>query len=339
MRLVHSSLWLAVVLAAPASAKLKVMTTTTDLASIARAVGGDAVEVTAIASGDQDPHFIEARPSLMSGARNADLLVEVGMELEVGWEPLILQGARNPKIQAGQPGHLDASEGVRKLEVPTGTVDRSQGDVHPFGNPHYWLDPWNARVVSQEIADRLAQLSPQDAPAIRERAAAFRARLDAAMFGADLAKAAGGDALWRMADGDLPAALKAEAARRGGALPPLGGWAARLAPFRGAAVMTYHKSWPYLLDRFGLVTVGEIEPKPGIPPSPSHLLELIKAAQQAHAKAILVEPWYGNQAPDLVAGRTGAKVVSVTQSVETADGDYVEHFGKIVEALASALSG
>jgi zinc/manganese transport system substrate-binding protein len=326
-------------LAAPAVAKLKVVTTTTDLADIARDVGGDLVDVSSIASGTQDAHFIEAKPSTMLLARKADLLVEVGMELEIGWVGAIVEGARNAKIDVGQPGRLDASTTVHKLEVPTGTVDRSMGDVHALGNPHYWLDPWNVRLVADAIATRLGELDAPNAAKYRENATAFQRRVDEAMFGAPLVAKLGGGTLWIAASTDDLAGALATRRSADPSLPPLGGWAAQLMPYKGQGVFTYHRSWSYLIDRFGLRKAGEIEPKPGIPPTPGHLMELVNAAKTQPVKAILVEPFYNDQAPKLVASQIGATVLRLPLSVGGDDvaTDWFALMDHVVGDLAAAL--
>jgi zinc/manganese transport system substrate-binding protein len=205
---------LGVLLACPlwqcqAKDKLNVVATTTNLASIAEAVGGDHVNVSAISTGKEDPHFIAAKPSYMLKAKKADLWIRVGLELEIGYEGLILEGSRNVRIHVGSPGHLDASEGIAALEVPTGKVSRSMGDVHPLGNPHYWLDPHNGRIIARNICRRLKQLDPEHAGDYDRNLAAFLRNLDNAMFGAKLVEAVGGEKLWKMqSDGTLDGSLK-----------------------------------------------------------------------------------------------------------------------------------
>ena len=322
-----------------AAEPLRVVAETADLASIAQAVGGSRVTTAAIAAAGQDAHFIEAKPSFMVKLRDADLLVAVGMELAAGWEDPLLRGSRNERIQPGRPGYLDASTDVLKLEVPTGTIDRSRGDVHALGNPHYWLDPWNARQVAASIAARLTQLSPADAATFQANLAAFQQRLDSAMFGDALVKAVGGDALWTAElGGGVARALPALAASRPG-LPPLGGWSARMAPLAGRSVITYHRSWSYFLTRFGLTLIGEIEPKPGIPPTPAHVLELIKLAQATKVGVVVAEPWYAKEAPELIAAKTGAPLLRLALSTGGNDpgDDYVAHEGRLVDAFATAL--
>jgi len=318
-----------------AARRLRVVTTTTDLKSIARAVGGDRIEVTSIARGYEDPHFIQAKPSYMMAARKADLWMRVGLELEIGWEGPILDGARNPKIRVGQPGHLDASRGILRLEVPTVRVTREMGDVHPLGNPHYWLDPLNARIVAKNVADRLCELDPADADLFRENLRAFQRALDEHMFGKDLVERLGGERLWAL---ELKGALL-DFLKERELLAKLGGWKRRMLPFRGEKIVTYHRSWSYFANRFGLVVAAELEPKPGIPPSPGHVLEVIQKVKAQHIRVLLMEPFYSRKAPDLVAEKTGLKVVVCANSVggEAAAKDYFSMIGNVVEKLATAF--
>ena len=278
--------------------KLNVVTTTTNLASIAESVGGEHVSVTSIGSGDEDPHFIQAKPSYMMKARKADLWICVGMELEIGYEGLILQGSRNPRIQINTPGHLDASEGIMKLEVPTGKVDRSMGDVHPLGNPHYWLDPYNGRIIAKNICQRLKQLDPEHAGDYDRNLAAFLSKLDTAMAG----------------------------------------WVAKLKPFEHSRIVTYHRSWPYFANRFNLDVVAELEPKPGIPPGPKHILEVINIMKSEKAGVILMEPFYNRDDAEAVAKKTGAKVVVVPNAVNEQVKDYIAMLDNVVNRLSDALS-
>jgi ABC-type Zn uptake system ZnuABC Zn-binding protein ZnuA len=332
-KLLALSLGLFAALPAPAFAAktLKIVTTTSDLASIAKDIGGDRADVSSIAQGTQDPHFIEAKPSYMITLRDADLFIQIGLELEAGWEGLLLTGSRNDKIRAGAPGNLDVSAGVEKLEVPTGTVDRSMGDVHAFGNPHYWLDPWNARIAAREIAERMISLAPENRAAYEAGLAKFTEKLDRAMFGDAAVAAAGGDKLW--------AAAKAGALDK---LPgvTLGGWYAKMAPYHGSAVITYHKSWSYLLSRFQLRSIGEMELKPGIPPSPAHLLELIQAARRENARFIITEPYRNVSSAEFVASKIGIPVLSVPQSVGGAPQatSYITLMEYLVNSMSAALA-
>lgn len=292
---------LCAVLSASAQAKdkLNVLTTTEDLKSIAQYIGGDKVVVDSLGKGTQDPHFIEAKPSYMMKAKKADLFIRVGLEMEIGYEQLILDGSRNSRIRLGQPGHLDASAGVPLLGVPTGPVDRSMGDVHPMGNPHYWLDPLNAKIVAADIAGRLSALSPENAEYFKANLAAFDKRIDE----------------------KLPE------------------WTAKMAPFKGAKVAIYHRSWPYFFNRFGLIDACELEPKPGIPPSPGHLADVIEIMKRDKIKLILIEVFYDDMAAKYVAGKTGSKVLVVPNSVGGNEGakDYFSLIDTLVDKISGAL--
>jgi zinc/manganese transport system substrate-binding protein len=279
--------------------KLNVVATTEDLASIAREVGGDRVSVEAIARGYQDPHFVEAKPSFILKLQKADVLVAVGLELEIGWLPPLIQQSRNAKIQPGADGYLDASTQVRKLEIPTGQITRAMGDVHPLGNPHYWLDPENGKIVAREIAAKLSQLRPAEKPYFDSRLADFENRVT-------------------------------EGEKR---------WTAAIAPFRGVKVVTYHRSFPNFADRFGLNVVGYVEPRPGIPPSPSHTLELIQEMNRQQIKIILMEPYFDQKTPNSIASQTGAQVLVMPPSVggEKSVTDYLKLFDYDVNLLVTGL--
>ena len=314
-----------------ADATLKIVTTTADLAAIARAVAGEDAEVRAICNGTEDPHFLQAKPGYILMARNANLWIRIGLELEIGWEKPILDGSRNGLIRPGSPGHLDASANVLKREIPAERVTRDMGDVHPSGNPHYWLDPWNGRVVAGDIAERLAVLFPDKAALFRGNAQRFQAALDERMFGAGLVKEIGADTLWKASlDGTL-ARFLADSGKAGS----LGGWLGALKPLNGAKVVTYHRSWLYFANRFGLDILAEIEPKPGVPPTAAHLSELAASMKAARAGLILQEPFFSRKAADRLAGQTGAKVVVTANSVggEEAASDYLALFDLIVKRL------
>ena len=282
-----------------AANKLKVVTATEDPASITREVGGDRVEVTSVGRGYQDPHFIEPKPSFLLLLKNADLLEVVGLELEIGWLPPLLDQSRNPNILVGQKGYLDLSQGVEILDRPTSSINRSMGDVHPLGNPHYWLDPANAVRMGIEITNKLTELRPADAAYFAQRLQAFKVRMN-------------------------------EANKR---------WVAEMAPYRGAKIVTYHPSWPNFARHFGLDIAGTVEPKPGIPPSPSHTLEIINLIEQQHIKAIVMEPYFDRKTPDFIAARTGAKVVVLYPSVGGKAGldDYFKLFDYDLNELVKVL--
>jgi ABC-type Zn uptake system ZnuABC Zn-binding protein ZnuA len=275
----YIALFFAVFLAAPvvagAQGKLNVMTATEDLAAIAREVGGDHINVEAIARGYQDPHFVEAKPSFILKLQKADVLVVVGRELEIGWLPPLIQQSRNSKIQPGSDGYLDASLQATILELPTGQITRAMGDVHPLGNPHYWMDPENGKRIAKEIADKLSQLRPNDKAYFQQRLTDFDTRLDTAEKG----------------------------------------WLAQMAPYKGTKVVTYHRSFPNFAERFGLDIVGYVEPKPGIPPTPQHTLDLITDMKRMNVKILLVEPYFDLKTPNAIGRDTGAQVLVMPPSV------------------------
>lgn len=286
---------------ARAASKLNVVTTTADLAALTQEVGGDRVNVQAIAKGYQDPHFVEAKPSFLLMLQRADLLISVGLQLEIGWLPPLVSQCGNARVQPHASGNLDASQFAEILELPTGPVSRAQGDVHPLGNPHYWLEPENGRRVARGIATRLGQLRPADAPYFEQRFQDFSRRLS-------------------------------EAEKR---------WDAQMAPYRGRKVVTYHRSWPNFTHRFGLEVVGEIEPRPGIPPSPKHTLELMAMMKREGVKVILVEPYFDLKTPNAIASGTGAKVVELLPSVggEKDASDYFKLFDYDLGRLSQAFQG
>ncbi|MFB3923002.1 MAG: metal ABC transporter substrate-binding protein [Terriglobia bacterium] len=284
---------------ARAASKLRIVTATTDLAEFASQVGGDRVEVDSIAKGYQDPHFVEAKPSFLLKLRRADLLIVVGLQLEIGWLPPLINQCGNPNVQVNAKGYLDASQFADILEIPTGAVTRAMGDVHPFGNPHYWLDPQNGRRIAHGIAQKLGQLQPASAAYFEQRYQDFAKRLDTAEKG----------------------------------------WDAQMKPYQGRKVITYHRSWPNFLKRFGLVSAGEIEPRPGIPPSPGHTVELIQMMKRENVKVILVEPYFDLKTPNSIARETGAKVVVLLPSVggEKEVTDYFKLFDYDINLLVNAF--
>ncbi|HVL38222.1 MAG TPA: metal ABC transporter substrate-binding protein [Fimbriimonadaceae bacterium] len=323
-------------LLAPA-APLKIITTTSDLASIAAAVGGNRVTASSIITGARDPHRIEARPSFMSRSSSADLWIAVGLDLEVGYESAIIEGSRNRKIRRGSSGHLYVGELGYILDKPTGPVSRAHGDIHPQGNPHVWLDPWNGRQIAGGIAARLIQLDAAGAGDYRRNLAAFERRLDSAMFGPELVERIGGDTLWEWQRSGV---LRQRLADRG-QLTALGGWVASLQPFNGRPIVTYHRSLSYFAHRFGLRVVGELEPKPGIEPTPGHLASLLRHAQSSGVRAIIQEGFFPDRHAKFVAGRIGGVVVKIPQSVghEAAAKDYISLIDTIVSRISGALRG
>jgi ABC-type Zn uptake system ZnuABC Zn-binding protein ZnuA len=282
-----------------AAAGLQVVATTEDLASLAREVGGDKVSVTALAKGYQDPHFVDPKPSFILATSRADLLIVVGRELEIGWLPPLISSSRNKKIQPGAAGYLDASLNVKILEIPTGQITRAMGDVHPAGNPHYWLDPANGRRIAQAIKDKLSELDTADHAYFEQRYADFDKRL-------------------------------AAAEKR---------WDATLAPYKGAKVVTYHRSWPNFMERWGLEVIGYVEPKPGIPPTTAHTVDLIAEMKRQNVKLIVVEPYFDEKTPKSIASQVGGEVLKLSPSVGGVKeaGDYIQLFDYNVNTLAAAL--
>ena len=285
--------------AGPKTAPLRVVTTTADLASLAREVGGDRVEVTSLANPTQDPHSVDPKPSFILQVNRADLLIAVGRELEIGWLPALITSARNAKVQPGAAGYLDASTGVKILEIPTGQITRAMGDVHPLGNPHYWLDPANGRIMARTIKDKLSTLAPADRTYFEQRYGQFDTRLSAAEKK----------------------------------------WDTMLAPYRGAKLVTYHRSWPNFMDRWGLNVMGYVEPKPGIPASPSHIIQLIEDMTRQGVKLIVMEPYFSPKTPQSIAARVGGTVLVLAPSVGAAKeaADYIQLFDYNIGKLAGAL--
>jgi zinc/manganese transport system substrate-binding protein len=323
------------VLSQTSSAALKIVTTTPDLSSIAAAVGGNNVSVSALVVGARDAHRIEAKPSYMSRVATADLFIANGLDLEVGYESAILRGSRNRNVQIGGPRHVYASDWTYVLEKPAGPVSRSMGDIHPEGNPHTWLDPWNGRTVAVKLADKLGDIDPKNDAEYKANAKTFVNRLDDAMFGSKLVDKYGGLKLWDWErDGTLVAKL-----RENNDLDDLRGWEAAMLPLRGKAIITYHRSFSYFAKRFDLRVVDELEPKPGLDPTPGHLAEVIKVGQASDVKLILQESFYNSRHAQLVASRIGARVVVVPQSVGHDAGakDYISLFDIIVGRVAGAL--
>jgi len=281
------------------TAALRIVATTEDLGSLANEVGGDRVTVVSLAKGYQDPHQVDPKPSFILEISRADLLIAVGRELEIGWLPALQTSSRNAKIQVGANGYLDASQNVRILEIPTGQITRAMGDVHPQGNPHYWLDPANGRRIAQAVRDRLTQLAPADKAYFDQRYADFDKRL-------------------------------AAAEQR---------WDATMAPFKGAQIVTYHRSWPNFMERFGLQVMGYVEPKPGIPAPPAHIIDLIGEMKRSGAKLIIVEPYWSLKTPQSIASQTGGQVLVLAPSVGGVKEatDYIKLFDYDVSQLASAL--
>lgn len=298
-RLLGTALLATATVPALATAQLRVVTSTTDLYDIARAVGGDRITATHIGEGYEDPHFVQPKPSFILNMRRADVWAYVGLDLEIGWMPILLNGSRNPKIQAGGPGHVNVSTVIPVLDVMTGRTDRSLGDVHPLGNPHYWLDPANAKRIAKLFQDTFSNLDQAGAATFEANRQAFDARLDAAV----------------------------------------GEWEADLAAIRGKPAVAWHTSWRYFAAFTGLDLVGFIEPKPGVPPSPAHLSNLVALMKETGTKVIIMEPFYDRKTADLLARQTGATVLVLPPSVGGQQGvdDYIALMRHNIRAVADAL--
>lgn len=280
-------------------AALRVVATTPEYGAIAATVGGDKVTVVTLAKPTEDPHFVDAKPSHIVTLNRADVLIEGGADLEVGWLPPLMEGARNPKIATGAPGHVRASEGIQLLDVPA-VLDRSQGDIHAAGNPHFMMDPANARVVAAHVTEAFCGLDAPSCSVYRANLSGFQARLD-----------------------DKSAE-----------------WTAALAPFKGTPIVTYHPTWRYFAQRFGLVSDLYLEPKPGIPPSPPHLAEVMRTMNERKIRVVLVEPFQSRKTAETVAERAGATVVDVCQfpgGVPGTDRDYIALIDADVKAIVAGL--
>jgi ABC-type Zn uptake system ZnuABC Zn-binding protein ZnuA len=307
MNILRSMKWLgtacavlAVVSQCQAAGKLNVVSATEDLASLASEVGGDRITVDSIAKGYQDPHFVEPKPSFLLKLQKADLLLVVGLQLEIGWLPPLVTQSRNGKIQEGNPGYMDLSRYCEILEIPTGQVTRAEGDVHPLGNPHYWLNPENGRRIAKALQTKFAEMRPADSAYFADRYAEFDKRLT-------------------------------EAEKR---------WDAAMAPYKGRKVVTYHRSWPNFCERFGLQVIDYVEPKPGIPPTPSHTLEVINTMKRENARLVLVEPYFDLRTPNAIAQATGGTVLVLLPSVGGVKEvtDYFKLFDYDINLLTSALA-
>ena len=281
-----------------AHAKLNVVATLPDLGSFAREIGGDNVSVTVLAKPTEDPHFVDARPSFVVALRSADVLIDGGAELELGWLPPLLQNARNAKLDIGKPGRVQASQGVRLMNVPA-NVTRAAGDVHALGNPHFGVDPIIAKAIAQHIAQSFSAIDPANSTTYDSNYKKFEAAINS----------------------------------------KLQQWGTTLLPFKGQHVAAYHDSWPYFGHRFGLEIDIFLEPKPGIPPSPSHLAEVIGQMKAQKIKAIIVEPYHDRKIAERVASATGAQVVDFAQypgALPNTD-TYIKLIDALVSRLATAL--
>jgi len=277
---------------------IKVVTTTTDTKSIAELIGGDMVSVSSIATGYQNPHFVDPKPSYIIALTKADLFVTVGLDLETGWSPQLLSSSRNNKIQKGSSGYVDASEGVSLLQVPS-SINRSEGDIHIYGNPHYWLDPLNGKIIARNIANGLERVDPSNRSVYEKNLQTFFGKIDA-----------------RMKE-----------------------WQLKMALFKGSKIIAYHNEWVYFETRFGLQVVDFMEPKPGIPPTPSQLVKVIKEVKANNIKVIISSPYFTTSSSDVVAKQTGVKELTLATSVGAFDAikTYFDLFDYNINQLTAAL--
>ena len=280
------------------AAPIKVVTTTMDMKSITEMIGGNKVSVQSIATGYQNPHFVDPKPSYIISLSNADLFVTVGLDLETGWSPQLLSSSRNSKIQKGSPGYVDASEGVGLLQVPS-SVNRGEGDIHIYGNPHYWLDPLNGKVIARNIASGLERIDPSNKAFYEANLHAFFVRVD-----------------MKLKD-----------------------WSAKMAPYKGSKIIAYHNEWVYFEKRFGLQIVDFMEPKPGIPPSPSQLVKVIREVQANKIKVIISSPYFTTSSSDVVAKQTGVKELTLATSVGAFSSikNYFDLFDYDIDQLVNVL--
>ena len=277
---------------------IKVVTTTTDMKSIAELIGGNKVSVSSIATGYQNPHFVDPKPSYIISLSKADMYVTVGLDLETGWSPQLLTSSRNTRIQKGAAGYVDASEGINLLQVPS-SVNRSEGDIHIYGNPHYWLDPYNGKVIARNIANGLERIDPANKSVYEANLKSFNEKIDIKMKE----------------------------------------WLLKMAAYKGAKIIAYHNEWVYFETRFGLQIVDFMEPKPGIPPSPSQLVKVIKEVKANSIKVIISSPYFTTSSSDVVSKQTGAKELTLATSVGAFDAvkNYFDLFDYNINQLTAVL--
>jgi ABC-type Zn uptake system ZnuABC Zn-binding protein ZnuA len=320
--------------------RLQVCCSVPDLASLVQAIGGDNVSVTAFAKGTEDPHFIEARPSFVKSLSQANLLVMLGLEMEAGWSPVVLQSARNQAVMPGNVGYLDASTAIRPLDIPTGVIDRSMGDIHAGGNPHYLLDPICGMQVARLIRDKLSELRPDQKPYFDERYEDFCRQLAVMLVGEQLARKYKPDDIPKLCllfeHGKLESYLKSQKEDT-----QLGGWLGMMLPYYGTKVVDDHNMWPYFARRFGLRVIAHMEPKPGVPPTTQHLSDVAQQMKNQQVRLVLANPYYDPRHAEFLASNTGAKVANVAHQVGSRPGteNYLSMVDYNVRQLVAALAG
>ena len=316
---------------------LQICATIPDLGNLAQEIGGDQVKVTVFAKSQEDPHFVEAKPSFIKALSQADLFLQIGMELEIGYAPVLLQNARNNRVLIGAPGYVDCSKVITRIEIPTGPIDRSMGDVHPLGNPHYMTDPLNGLLVARMIRDRVTELRPEKKTFFEDRYTALYRRIGDALVGEKLArKYEFGKLASLYEEGKIESFLK-EQKEEGS----LGGWLGMMLPYWGSKVVADHNLWPYFARRFGISVSGFMEPKPGISPTTRHLQELIEMMKAEGVKVILASPYYDIRHARFLSKNTGGKIVPMAHQVGSRPGteDYLKMVDYNIRQLVTALSG
>ena len=325
-----------------AADSIRVVATVPNLGALAEEVGGDRVKVTTIALGLQDAHFVDPKPSFIVTLRSADLLLINGLDLEIGWVPPLTQGARNTKVLHGGAGYIDCSRAIAVMEIPSGPVSRAQGDVHPYGNPHYLTDPLNAEIVAGEIAQALKTVSPADSGFFDKRLSDFTLRLHRAVFGPELVDLIGGARLVRLArTGQLIPYLEETDLDGRSLVERLSGWMGRLRPFAGTKIVTYHRDYSYFANRFNLDIVDYVEPKPGIPPSAKHLADLNERLGRGDVKLIITRPYVEHRSTDRLGESSSIPVLVLPIETGAEEGmtDYFDIFDRVTFEIAKALGG
>jgi ABC-type Zn uptake system ZnuABC Zn-binding protein ZnuA len=335
----YALLMLAAAAAGSPQDPLRVCATTPELGALVREIGGDAVALTVFTKPTEDPHFVEAKPSFVKAVSEAEALVVNGLELETGYLPVLLRNSRNDRVLAGAPGYIDASSVVPPKDVPSGPLDRSRGDVHPNGNPHFMLDPLAGLKVAELIRDRLSALRPGAAPGMRERFDLFRAKLGAKLVGKTLAEKYKGE--FEKLAGLAEHGKLADFLKSSGQEAALGGWVGRMAPFRGTRAVGDHPMWTYFAERFGIEIVGYLEPLPGITPTTRHLGKLVEDMKQKQVKLIFTSAYYDPKHAQVVAQATGAKALLMANQAGARPGtdDYLGMVEYNVVQAATALEG
>jgi ABC-type Zn uptake system ZnuABC Zn-binding protein ZnuA len=341
LRRATRTLLFAAVASAPAHGaddKLNICCTVRSIGSIAESIGGDDCVVTTFAKGSENPHYIDARPSMVKTLSSADVFIEQGLELEVGWAPVILGQARNTKVLPGAAGFIDVSTVISPMELPSGPVDRSMGDVHPAGNPHFMTDPWNGILVARLIRDKLDELRPSAKTSFDARCAAFEKSICVALVGEKLANQYPTDAIGKLAQLNETGKLKEFLAKQG-KLADLGGWLGMLLPFAGTKVVSDHNQWVYFGRRFGLEFAGYLEPKPGLTPTTAHLGDLVKLVPAQGVKIIFASPGFDPKSGEFMASKTGAKFLILAHEVGALAGadSYIQMIDYDVKQITSAL--